>query len=216
MEGHVTSASLRSGTLRSRGHPPDPQSSLRYAGFQAVQAQPPNSEKCERVVANTDRVPQWAPLAATTSIHPSSSFTVKDSDAAKEDDPSAHSNTKSRTQAAEFQMASSSVFTSRRTACSTPSCLAASSIQLASRARPEGGPWIRSQTLAPGLSRHNCHSSCLRNLAISSSKASTWKVSLGKRPSANSMVEDTTARSRTSSSAISVLWRAAIRIPFDW
>jgi hypothetical protein len=88
-------ASLRSGTPGSRGHPPDPLLGLHYTRIQAVRAQP-------LTPASADQVPQRTLLVVLKSIRASSNSRAEDSNVAKEDNPSAHSNTKSRTQAVEF------------------------------------------------------------------------------------------------------------------
>jgi hypothetical protein len=70
---------------------------------------------------------EQTPLVAAASIRPSSSSTVVDIDAAKEDGPSTLPSTKSQTRAAEIYRASSSASASCRSASSTLSCPAASS-----------------------------------------------------------------------------------------
>jgi hypothetical protein len=161
-----------------------------------------NSGMCDTVTTNADRVPQWTLLAATTLTRPSSSFTTVESDAAKEDDPSSPSSTKSRTRAAEVHRASSSMSPSHHVVYSAPSRSTASSSQSASWARPDGGPRIRLQTLTPGLSRRERRSSCLQNSTINSSTISTLKVSFGEHPSMNSTAEDIAAKSVASSPVI--------------
>jgi hypothetical protein len=122
-------------SVRSVLHP-DPSSSSSVS----------NSEKCNRVVGNANRVPQRTPLAATTSVWSSSSSAAEDSDTAKEDIPSALSSSKSRTWAAELRRATSSASTSHRAACSTSSLRTVSSSRSACQTRSIGDPRIRSQT----------------------------------------------------------------------
>jgi hypothetical protein len=113
------------------------------------------------VAANANWVPEWTLLAVTVSIRSLSSSATKDSDGAKEDAPSVHSSTKSWTRAAEDHRSSSSASTSRHATYFAPSRpVASSSCWSASRAQSEGGPAIMSQTIAPGLSRHERYSCC--------------------------------------------------------
>jgi hypothetical protein len=112
------SASVRS-ALR-----PDPSNSS--LGF--------SSGKYDTAATNTEKDPEQTPLAAVASIHPSSSSTYMDIDAAREDDPSAVSSTKSRTHATEVHRASSSAFDCHHAASSAPSCPVASSKRSANKA----------------------------------------------------------------------------------
>jgi hypothetical protein len=151
----VTPVSLRLGAPRSRGHPPDPLLGLH----------------CTQTGAGLARLP--TPVSAQGGNQQSSNSATMDWDVAREDDLSTQSNTKSRTHANEVHRASSSASTSRRAACSTSSRPAASSSRSASRARLDGGPRSRSQTLAPDHSRRELRSSCFWNSATNLSTTST-------------------------------------------
>jgi hypothetical protein len=125
------------------------------------------------------------------SIRPSSSSVTKDSDAAKEDIPSARSYTKSQTRVVELHRTSSSASASHRAACSIQTHPTASSNRSSSQTRSEGCPRIRSQTLMPKFSRREHHSSCFYNSMTSSSMMSTRRAPVGKRPSMDCAAEDT-------------------------
>jgi hypothetical protein len=77
-----------------------------------------SSGKCDKAATSVDRVPQRTSVVAVASNWPSSNSATVDRDAAREEAPSALSNTKSRTRIAKVYRASSSVSTSRREATS--------------------------------------------------------------------------------------------------
>jgi hypothetical protein len=90
-----------------------------------------------------------------------------------------------------------------------------SSNRSASRTRLKGGPRTRSQTFMSNFSRRERHSSYIQNSANSSSTMSTWKASVGERPSTGYAAENIVAWSPVSCLAISV-WRVTtIHIPSD-
>jgi hypothetical protein len=76
-----------------------------------------------------------------------------------------------------------------------------------------GSSRIMSQTLMPSLSRCERRSSFFQNLETSSSTTSTQEATLSECSSVNFTVEDSTAQSAASSSAMSAWRRAVIRIP---
>jgi hypothetical protein len=123
----------------------------------------------------------------SASIQNSSSSAAVDKDVIREDSSSALPNTKSRTCTAEVRRASSSAFASRHIAGSALSYLAAN------RARPDGNPRSRTQIFTVGRLSRDRRSSIFWNLAASPSTTTTRKVSLGERPSTDSMAEATVA-----------------------
>jgi hypothetical protein len=116
-----------------------------------------------------------------------------DMDAAIRDDPPTSSSTKSQTRAAEDRRSSNSASTSRRVACSTLSCAVASSRRSASQAQPGGGLSKRSQIRVVGRSSFKRCMSTFWNSATSSFTTFVRVVLPSKRPSTDSMAEDTVA-----------------------
>jgi hypothetical protein len=174
-----------------------------------------SSGECDTVATNAVQDPQRTPLGVVAFIRLSRSSAIADIDVTSKDEPSALPSTKSQTHTAKDHRASSSAFASHRAASSTISYLEASSRRSASQTQPGSGPSSRSQICVTSRSCSECHPFTLWNSVTSSPTTSTRAVSPSKRPSTNSMAEDTAAQNAVSSPAISIWRRVASHIASD-